>query len=285
MAKLSGKAREKLLLAQTEQGKRQILKITAEARRDIEAKIIEAANRGDFVRAAVIRDGLYKGIADEYVKLNRGVDDWTKQRATVVSKAWHALAIDDLPASVAGVTFGQFSKKYLNDIIGKINPSTVGGRVAMNARIGGMMTEDIRAIRTAVSDVIRKGALTGMNYKEMSAEMKQRAAEIKPAFKFVDKGGKTWNTDSYFGMLNRTLHNTVARETFIDTMVESGLDLVRIEGKSSDPDSPCIPYEGEILSISGTSDKYGSLDDAIASGLYHVNCIHGQSVYIEGVSK
>jgi len=272
MAKLSGKAREKLLLAQTEQGKRQILKITAEARRDIEAKIIEATNRGDFVRAAVIRDGLYKGIADEYVKLNRGVDDWTKQRATVVSKAWHALAIDDLPASVAGVTFGQFSKKYLNDIIGKINPSTVGGRVAMNARIGGMMTEDIRAIRTAVSDVIRKGALTGMNYKEMSAEMKQRAAEIKPAFKFVDKGGKTWNTDSYFGMLNRTLHNTVARETFIDTMVESGLDLVRIEGKSSDPDSPCIPYEGEILSISGTSDKYGSLDDAIADGLFHPNC-------------
>lgn len=272
MAKLSGKAREKLLLAQTEQGRKQILAITAQARKEIELKIIDATNRGDFVRAAVIRDGLYKGIADEYVKLNRGVDDWTKQRATVVSKAWHALAIDELPESIAGATFGQFSKTYLNDIIGKINPSTVGGRVAMNARIGGMMTEDIRAIRTAVSDVIRKGALTGMNYKEMSAEMKQRAAEIKPAFQFVDKGGKTWNTDSYFGMLNRTLHNTVARETFIDTMSDVGLDLVRIEGKSSDPDSPCIPYEGAVLSISGESDKYGSLDDAIAAGLFHPNC-------------
>jgi len=112
-----------------------------------------------------------------------------------------------------------------------------------------------------------------MNYKEMSAEMKTRAAEIKPAFKFVDKAGKTWNTDSYFGMLNRTLHANVAHETYIDTLVESGFDLVRITGISSDGEkSPCYPYQGEVLSISGTSKKYGSLDDAVAAGLFHPNC-------------
>jgi len=268
----SGKAREKLLLAQTEQGRKQILAITAQARKEIELKILEATSRGDFVKAAVIRDGLYKGIADEYVKLNRGVDDWTKQRATVVSKAWHTLAIDDLPEAASGATFGQFSKKYLDDIIGKINPSTIGKRVAMNARIEGMLAEDVRAIRTAVSDVIRKGALTGMNYKEMSAEMKTRAAEIKPAFKFVDKAGKTWNTDSYFGMLNRTLHSTVARETYADTMVEAGLDLVRVEGHSTYPDSPCIPWEGEILSLTGATKGYPTMAEAEASGLHHPNC-------------
>jgi len=282
---ISGKAREKLLLSQTEQGRRQLIAITAQARKEIELKIIEATQRGDFMRAAVVRDGLYRGIAEEYVKLNRGVDDWTRKRSNTVAKAWHTLAIDDLPKAAKGATFGQFSEKYLNDIIGKINPSTIGKRVAMNARIEGMLSEDVRAIRTAVSDTIRKGALTGMTNPQLAAEMQKRASQIKPAFQFIDKAGKRWQSDSYFAMLNRTLHNTVAHETFVDTMIESGFDLVRIEGKSGDADSPCIPFEGEVLSISGTSKKYGALNDAIAHGLFHPNCIHTTSVYIEGASE
>jgi hypothetical protein len=272
MAKLSGKAREKLLLAQTEAGKREIKKITGQARKAVQLKIIAAVQSGDFVRAATVRDSLYRDITKEYIALNGGVDDWTKKRSKTVAKTWHALAIDDLPKAAMAITFGKFSEKYLNDIVGKINPSTVSKRVAMNARLEAMLSEDIRAIRTAVSETIRKGALTGMNYKEMAAEMQSRAAKIAPAFKFVDKGGRTWDSDSYFAMLNRTLHNNVARETYSSTVIEAGYDLVRIEGKSGDADSPCIPYEGEILSISGMSKKHKSLDAAMADGLFHPNC-------------
>jgi hypothetical protein len=275
--------RDALLKAQIKAGQKELLTLTKDARKTIELQIIDAVNRGNFIKASAVRDGLYRGIAEEYVRLNRGIDDWTKQRSEIVSKAWHTLAIDDIPKDTgASLTFGQFSKKYLDDIVGKINPSTIGNRVgvSLSPQIGGMLNEDIRAIRTAVSNTIRTGALTGMNNIELSAEMRRAANAIKPGVAFVDKAGKKWDTDSYFGMLNRTLHTTVARETYADTMVEVGLDLVRVDGRSTYPDSPCIKWEGEILSLTGATKGYPTMAEAEADGLHHPNCIHTESVYI-----
>jgi len=275
-------SREKLLKSQSAEGQKEILKLTSDARKAVELQVIDAVNKGNFAQAATVRDGLYKGIAEEYVRLNRGVDDWTVKRSGTVSKAWHTLAIDDLPTAKAGSTFGQFSKKYLDDIIGKINPSTIGEKVGvgLNPQIGGMLNEDIRAIRTAVSNTIRTGALTGMTNPQLSAEMRRATQAIKPGALFIDKAGRKWNSDSYFSMLNRTLHANVARETYNSTVVDAGFDLVRVDGSSSDPDSPCLPWEGKILSVSGTSKKYPSLAEAEATGLHHPNCIHTESVYI-----
>jgi len=280
-------ARTKFLEAQTEQGKKQLLKITADARREIELKILEAAERGDFIRAAAIRDKLYSGIAEEYVRLNKGVDDWTKRRSEVVAKSWHTMAIDDLPKGAAGITFGKFSEKYLNDIVGKINPATVDKRVALNPHIEGMLAEDVRAIRTAVADTIRKGALTGMTNPELSAEMQRRAAQIKPSFQFVDKAGRTWKSDSYFAMLNRTLHATVARETYQDTAVESGYDLFTIDGGPSagPPDDPCHDWYGEVISLTGQTKGYKTYQDALDAGVFHPNCTHVLGVYVEGLKE
>ena len=275
-------SREKLLKAQIAEGQKELLRITSDARKNIELQIVNAVKKENFIKAANIRDGLYKGIAEEYVRLNRGVDDWTVRRSTDVSKAWHALAIDDLPKAAASSTFGQFSEKYLEDIIGKINPATVSENVGvnLNPQIGGMLNEDIRAIRTAVSETVRMGALTGMTYPQMSAEMIRLSNSIKPGVSFIDKAGRKWNTDSYFGMLNRTLHANVARETYQDTTVDAGFDLIRITGISSDPKSPCIPYQGKILSITGETKGYTTLSEAKAAGLFHPNCIHNQEVYI-----
>lgn len=272
--------KSKLLEAQIEQGRKELLKITAEARREIETRINDAIKKENFVKAATVRNGLYKAVAAEYIRLNRGVDDWVDKRATTVSKAWHTLAVDDIPAGT-GSTFGQFSKKYFDDIVGKINPATIDKRVGVNAQIGGMLNEDIRAIRTAVSETIRKGALTGMNNIQLTAEMKKAAESIKAGAKFVDKAGKTWNADSYFGMLNRTLHSNVARETYNSTVVDAGFDLVQVNGRSTYPDSPCIPFEGEILSLTGATKGYTTVAEAEAAGLHHPNCVHTESVYIQ----
>ena len=291
-------SRSQMLADQIKAGQAELIDLVSASRKEIELMILKYAEQGNFIKAAAVRDRLYKGISEEYVNLNGGLDDWTKQRSTVVAKEWHALAIDDLPTSKMTIseilkdigitqktetlTFGQFSEKYLNDIIGKINPSTMDKRVAINARLEGMLAEDVRAIRIAVSDTMRKGALTGMNYTEMSREMQKRASEIKPAFQFVDKAGKTWNSDSYFSMLNSTLHTTVARETYIDTAAEVGLDLMTIEGgpSSGPPGDPCDEWNGEIVSITGETKGYPTYQDALDAGVFHPNCRHTLSVYI-----
>ena len=273
-------ARTKLLESQIKGGKKELLSSVASARKNIEAKIIKYAERGDFIKAATVRDGLYRGIAEEYVKLNAGVDDWTKKQSTKTAKAWHALAVDDLPSGAKATTFGQFSEKYLDDIVGKINPTTIGDRVAMSPRIEGMLSEDVRAIRTAVTETIREGALTGMSNRELTAEMIKKATAIKPTAQFIDKAGRTWNSESYFGMLNRTLHANVARETYADTVVEAGFDLMRVEGgvSTGEADDPCNQYVDAILSMTGATPGYPTVAEATANGLFHPNCVHSLSV-------
>lgn len=275
----------KLLEAQIKQGKTELLEKARTARLRIQKRIDDAIERKDFILAANVRNTLYKQVAAEYVRLNRGVDDWVDERAMTVSKAWHGLAIKDIPEST-GATFGQFSKKYFDDIVGKINPATIDKRVGVNVQIGGMLNEDIRAIRTAVSETIRKGALTGMNNIELTAEMKRAAEAITAGAKFVDKAGKTWNSDSYFGMLNRTLHTNVARETYASTATDAGFDLFVIDGgpsSSDDPDDSCNRWFGKVISMTGATKGYPTYQDAIDDNVFHPNCSHSLGVYIEGL--
>ena len=271
----------KLLESQIKQGKAELLEKARAARLRIQKRIDDAIERKDFILAANVRNTLYKQVAAEYVRLNRGVDDWVDERAMTVSKAWHTLAIDDIPEGT-GATFGQFSKKYFDDIVGKINPATIDKRVGVNVQIGGMLNEDIRAIRTAVSETIRKGALTGMSHPELVAEMKKAAENIKAGAKFMDKAGRTWNSDSYFSMLNNTLHTNVARETYVDTAAENGHDLFTIDGgpSSGDADDPCNDWYGKIVSMSGETKGYPTYQDAVDAGVFHPNCRHYLGVYI-----
>lgn len=271
--------KSKLLDSQIKEGNKELFDKVKASKLRIEKRINDAIARKDFILAANVRNTLYKDVATEYVRLNKEVDGWVGDRALTVSKAWHKLAVDDIPEGT-GATFGQFSKKYFDDIVGKINPATIDKRVGVNVQIGGMLNEDIRAIRTAVSETIRMGALTGMNNIELTAEMKRAAERITAGAKFVDKAGKTWNSDSYFGMLNRTLHSNVARETYNSTVVDAGFDLVQVNGRSTYPNSPCIQFEGEILSLTGATKGYTTMAEAEAAGLHHPSCIHYESVYI-----
>lgn len=51
-------------------------------------------------------------------------------------------------------------------------------------------------------------------------------------------------------------------------------DLVQVNGHSSFPNSPCLPFEDAILSLTGKTKGYTTLDEAKAQGLFHPNCIH-----------
>lgn len=64
-----------------------------------------------------------------------------------------------------------------------------------------------------------------------------------------------------------------AENAILDTFDDMG-DLVQINGKSEFPNSPCLPFEDAILSLTGKTKGYTTLDAAKAQGLFHPNCIH-----------
>ena len=49
-------------------------------------------------------------------------------------------------------------------------------------------------------------------------------------------------------------------------------------GESVYPDSPCIPYQGKVLSLTGRTKGYTTVKEAETNGLFHPNCIHSFAV-------
>ena len=63
------------------------------------------------------------------------------------------------------------------------------------------------------------------------------------------------------------------QNSILETFGDDG-DLVQIVGHSVYPKSPCIPFEDKILSLTGITEDYTTIDEAKAQGLFHPNCIH-----------
>ena len=178
------------------------------------------------------------------------------------------------------MTFGQFSDKYVNDMIARINPATIDSQVAINAQIGGMLQRDIQLLRAAVSTTIAEGVVEGLTGTEMSARMQAKISGNVGDFIFLDKAGRRWKADTYFGMLNRTLQSNVARETYIAAATkEAAFDLYQIEGgitaaSLENPSDPCSRWAGKIISMTGATNGYPTYKDALDDGMFHPNCQH-----------
>lgn len=96
------------------------------------------------------------------------------------------------------------------------------------------------------------------------------------------KDGRTIKIDSYARMLGRTMTNNAARQATMTRAQQYGVNEVVISVHYPCSDL-CIDEQGEIYSIAAGSDR-PPLSEAIAGGLYHVNCKHHQTPYIEGIT-
>lgn len=110
---------------------------------------------------------------------------------------------------------------------------------------------------------------------------------------FVDRRGRQWSLSSYAEMATRTASNQAAVFGYADRLVESGYDLVIVSDATEECDR-CRPWEGKILSVSGTSKQgrmtknghsftvAGTLAEARAAGLFHPNCRHRTVLFLPG---
>lgn len=89
----------------------------------------------------------------------------------------------------------------------------------------------------------------------------------------IDKSGRRWQIDTYAEMLTRTRLREVADNAVISRLQNYGYDLVEVTSHGTICDL-CKPYEGRILSITGRTKGYPSLDEARAGGFEHPNCLH-----------
>jgi len=109
---------------------------------------------------------------------------------------------------------------------------------------------------------------------------------------FADKGvagiiysnGRRQSLEAYSELSARSIVMQASNQAGWNRMQEAGQDLTQISQHFPTSDL-CEPWQGRVYSISGSSNRFPSLDTAISGGLFHVNCKHSSSGYTEGVSE
>lgn len=128
------------------------------------------------------------------------------------------------------------------------------------------------AFQRQVRAKIAEGTLTGTTRKEIVSGVKTLIKE-QGLTAIKDKGGRTWTIDRYSDMLVRTKLVEARNTGLADRMLQNGQDLVQVSQNGSNH-AECRKYEGKILSLTGNTKGYTSLDQAMGNGLFHPNCKH-----------
>lgn len=134
--------------------------------------------------------------------------------------------------------------------------------------------------------------LTGVvSRREASASALKRYA-VRGVTGFTDRSGRNWELGSYAEMAARTQAAQASLQGHTDKLQDMGQDLV-IVSDAPEECKVCRPWEGRVLSISGSttgrlSDGVtvaGTLAEATGAGLFHANCRHSTGLYLPGVTK
>ena len=133
------------------------------------------------------------------------------------------------------------------------------------------------ARRESILIEIAKGDVLGKDRRTIAKNVAQ-VLEDDGITALVDRGGRQWDLQTYGEMLARTKLTQAHNTGTINRMTETGYDLVEVSSHSGSCPL-CEPYQGQLLSISGRSKGYDTLDNAVGMGLFHPNCRHTITPY------
>lgn len=117
-------------------------------------------------------------------------------------------------------------------------------------------------------------ANTAKEQKKISTQLVSELKEKGITF-FTDKIGRKIPIEKYIKMRVFTDTVKIQRTTFFVRAIQYGVDLVRIVHLNIHPTCElCAPFENKILSISGKTAGYMTIEEAENYGLFHPNCDH-----------
>lgn len=134
----------------------------------------------------------------------------------------------------------------------------------------------LRNANDAYRDIMAEsatGLLSGVDTRMQASQKMMDRLAAKGITSFTDKAGRQWQLSSYAEMAMRTASNHAAIEGHIQTQQSFGMDLMRVS-RIGTTCPICARWQGVVLSISGKTPGYHTVDEARAAGLFHPNCKH-----------
>ena len=134
-------------------------------------------------------------------------------------------------------------------------------KVAIQVARGEIAGSDLKTIAKNVENELRASSLSAITYKN----------------------GRNVSVDGYARTLARSILTEAQVTAIQNTHIEEGYDLVQVSDHFGECDI-CRPWENEVLSLTGRTRGYTTLDKAKEAGLFHSNCRHSISPYFEGLA-
>lgn len=145
------------------------------------------------------------------------------------------------------------------------------------AQVIGRRSTDI--YRTLALENIRGSVVGYDTWKQVAQRYREQLAE-HGVTGFRDAANRNWNMRTYAEMVARTSTMQAHLEGTANRLAEQGHDLIKVSSHRGSCEK-CLPWQGKILSLTGKTEGYPTLEEAKTAGLFHPRCRHSYGLYID----
>ena len=260
------------LKAQQSASLQELLQAVRSARERVAGRITAAATKQNIATSFKSREALFRQVGGYYGKLGADIDAWAQGMTRKVALSWHGQANTDIQAGTDAGAVIKFDPERIKTYWQMIHPDNSQYLAATFTQQ--MTKEDIASLRQSFVETFRKSSIEGLTHQEINKALQSKWNEVAGSIasdRFTDRAGRTWDNARYMQMLVRTTTTRIARESYIDTLVAHGDDLMRIVNVMESCEL-CEAWDGVIISVSGANSDYPSYQDALDAGWAHPQC-------------
>jgi hypothetical protein len=162
---------------------------------------------------------------------------------------------------------GRILDSLLNDTITKMAAAIDGGLGRINTLFREVQTSSIT--EQQINSAIGEGLVTDATPQRVRSNLEKELRKSIIGEEKILAGTKNYTAESYSQMLARTRTRDAQSSATIQLSLDYGVDLVQVSDHNTKTPI-CIPYEGQIYSITGKSKTYPRLEE---SAPFHPNCL------------
>lgn len=187
----------------------------------------------------------------------------------------------------------RFAEQLEADVaaIQKENVPNAGGSIEMlSQELDKAWSVELRHMRRDADDIYR--AIIEAAMQDPNASREPVRSSMQKALNmfaehgvtgFTDKAGRRWGLEEYADMATRTAMQRASMQATIDNMVKYDWDLCFVNSHMG-ACPLCQKWQGVVMSLTGKTDNYPTLQSAMDEGLFHPNCSHILQIYFPGIS-
>ncbi len=240
---------------------RRLIQLYTDAEREILTEYNKALLKGNDLKNLT---ALKNNVAAIRKDLLAGGRTWCEEAVSTVYQA--AMAEVD-KGLVAEIAFGAIHQQAM-----QVLAENAYARLQDVDLVIGRRADDV--YRNLALEAVRGDVAGYQTWKQTAKRYREMLAE-KGITGFKDAAGREWNMRSYTEMVARTTTREVMINGTANRLLEHGQDLAEITGGSAKNTCEiCKGWTGRIVSLTGKTPGYPTLDDARAAGLFHPRCTH-----------